>query len=131
MDLVVATLGVLEEHRQLGEIDEALHVVVLAGDGAQVDDLGILRQRELHLVDVGKLVAGGVDRPRNKDCARAAQVWPLIGWTIFQAESVGTSGLSRQSDLILKNCTQLSKPAALACWFIASTELYFGRNFLR
>ena len=63
MDLVFAARGVLQEHRQLRQIDEALHVVVLAGDGAQVDDLGVFGQRELHLVEIGQLVARGIDGP--------------------------------------------------------------------
>jgi len=61
----------------------------------------------------------------------SSQVWLLIGCTIFHAEIVGTSGLSRQSDLILKTCAQLSKPAALAFSLTLSTELYFGRNCFR
>ena len=63
MDGVAALLLVLEDHRQLGDVDVPLLQVVLAGDGAQVQDLEVLGQRELHPVDVGQLVALGVDRP--------------------------------------------------------------------
>ena len=114
MHLVVAALGVLQEHRQFCEIDEALHVVELAGDGAQIDDLGIFGERQLHLVDIGQLVARRYRPPRNTGLRSSTQVWLLIGCTMRHADSVGTSGLSRQSDLILKTCAQLSKPAALA-----------------
>ena len=45
VDLVVALLLVLEEDRQLAEVDVPLLEVVLAGDGAQVEDLQVLGQR--------------------------------------------------------------------------------------
>ena len=63
MDLVVALLLVLQDHRQLAEVDVALLQVVLAGDRAQVQDLEVLGQRHDHAVDVGQLIALGVDRP--------------------------------------------------------------------
>ena len=63
MDLVFAARGVLQKHRQFRQIDEPLHVVELAGDGAQIDDFGVLGERELHLVEIGQLVAVGIDRP--------------------------------------------------------------------
>ncbi len=53
VDLVVALLLVLEEHGELAEVHVPRGIVVLAGDGAQVDDLEVLGQREHDLVDVG------------------------------------------------------------------------------
>ena len=63
MDRVVALLLVLEDHRQLAEVDVALLQVVVAGDRAQVQDLEVLGQRHDHAVEIGQLVARGVDRP--------------------------------------------------------------------
>jgi hypothetical protein len=58
--LVVALLLVLDEDRQLLEIQVPLAPVVLPGDGSQVDDLQVLSQGELDLVDVRELMAVGV-----------------------------------------------------------------------
>ena len=63
MDRVAALLLVLQDHRQLAEVDVALLQVVLARDRAQVQDLEVLGERHDHAVDVGQLVAFGVDRP--------------------------------------------------------------------
>ena len=49
VDLVVALLLVLEEHRQLADVDVPLLHVVLAGDRPQVDDLEVLGERQLDL----------------------------------------------------------------------------------
>jgi len=51
MDLVVAALRVLQEDRQLGEVDEALHVVVFAPGRPQVHDLRVLDQGHQDPVD--------------------------------------------------------------------------------
>ena len=60
---VVALLRVFQKHRQLGQVHMAFLDVVLAGDGAQVRDLAVLRQRHRDAIDVRQLVARGVDRP--------------------------------------------------------------------
>ena len=59
-DGVIAAMLVVQKHRQLAEIDMPRLEVVFPRDGAQVEDLEVLRQRQDDLVDVGKLVAGGV-----------------------------------------------------------------------
>ena len=61
MQVVIATVAVLQDHWQLGQVDMALLHVELAGHGAQVHDLGVVGQRHHHGVDIGQLVAGGVD----------------------------------------------------------------------
>ena len=63
MDLVAAARLVLEDHRQLADVDVALLQVVLAGHRAQVQHLEVLGQRHDDAVEVGELVARGVDRP--------------------------------------------------------------------
>ena len=60
VDAVAALLLVLEQHRQLADVDVARLRVVLAGDGPQVDDLQVLAERHPDPVDVRELVAVGV-----------------------------------------------------------------------
>ena len=130
VDLVVALLLVLQQHRQLAEVDVALLLIVLAGDRAQVDDLEVLGQRELHLVDIGQLVAVGIDRV----VVRIALQHPdrrVDRRTLRHGPSTGSSGLSSQSFLKCSICTQFSKPSCFARAFAASTEEYFGRNCFR
>ncbi len=58
---VAALLLVLQEHRQLADVDVPGLRVVLARDGAQVDDFEVLAERHPDPIDVGELVAVGVD----------------------------------------------------------------------
>ena len=60
VDPVAAPLLVLEQDRQLADVDVAGLRVVLPGDRPQVDGLQALAQRHLDPVDVGELVAGGI-----------------------------------------------------------------------
>jgi hypothetical protein len=103
------------------------HLVELAGDGAEVRDLQVLGERELDLVDVRELVAFGVDAPEERvPLQRPDRV--LIGVTVRQADTTGSSGLSAQLYLALSCATQLSKPPAFA---LASTSgVNLGRNCL-
>ena len=61
MNLVVALLLVIEQHRQLAEVDVTFLLVVFPGHRAKVDDLEVLRKRELDAVEIGQLVAGRID----------------------------------------------------------------------
>src|SRR6202171_3212320 len=106
MNFVVPARGVLQEHRQFCEIDEPLHVVVLAGDRPQIDDLRIFGKRELNLVEIGQLVALRVSGPER-------------GITL------------KTPDWSVETCAELWKPGALGFSLRLSTELYFGRNCLR
>ena len=62
MQVVIAAIAVFQNHRQLGQVDMALLHVELAGHGAQVHDFGVVGQRHHHAVDIGQLVARGIDR---------------------------------------------------------------------
>ena len=62
-DTVVAALLVLQEHGNLFHQDVAALDVVFARNGPQVQDLQVLGQAQDDPVDVGKLVAVGVDDP--------------------------------------------------------------------
>ena len=62
VQVVVAALAVLQNDRQLRDVDVALLHVVGARHGAQVEHLEVLGERHDDLVDVGKLVTLGVDR---------------------------------------------------------------------
>ena len=57
----MAALGVFQEYRQLADVDEALLYVVFAGDGAQIHHLGVFGQGHLYAVDIGQLIAFGID----------------------------------------------------------------------
>jgi hypothetical protein len=58
--LVLTTLLVLQEDRHLqnGEVEQL--IVILPGDGTQVEDLLIFCQGKYRLVNIGKLIAGCV-----------------------------------------------------------------------
>ena len=53
MDLVAALLLVFEDHRQFGQADMAFLHVVIAANGAQIDDFGVFGQCQHHFVDIG------------------------------------------------------------------------------
>jgi len=57
----------------------------------------------------------------------------LIGCTVRNGPSTGSSGFSVQSFLKCRRASQLSKPSARAAAFAASTPpgMNFGRNLLR
>ena len=60
---VVALLLVFEEDRQFVQAGVTLLLVVLTGDGPQVEHLGVLGQGHDDLVDVRQLIALSVHRP--------------------------------------------------------------------
>ena len=62
MDLVVALGLVIQQHRQLAQVDMPLLLVVFAGHCPQIDDLEVLGERELHLVKIRQLIARCIDR---------------------------------------------------------------------
>ena len=69
-DLVLAQLLlVLLEDRVVQQVDVALLLVQLAGDGGQVQRLRVGEELELDLVDVRQLVAGLVHADDSRDCA--------------------------------------------------------------
>ena len=53
MHRVVALLLVLDENRELGEVDVPFLRIVFAGNGAQVDDLEILAFGQPDPIDIG------------------------------------------------------------------------------
>ena len=61
MDLVVALRLVIEQHRQLAQVDMPLLLVVFPGHRAEVDDLEVLGERELHPVEIRQLIARRID----------------------------------------------------------------------
>ena len=61
MHVVFAALAILQDHRQLGQVHVAFLQIIFAGHGAQIGDLDVLGQRHHHAVDIGQLVALGVD----------------------------------------------------------------------
>ena len=61
MDGVVALLLVLDDHRQLAEIDVPLLQIILTSNRTKIENFRVLRQRHHDAVDVGQLIARRVD----------------------------------------------------------------------
>ena len=62
MDAVAATLAIFQQNRQLAEIDKTLLIIVITGNGAQIDHLRILSERHLNTINIGKLITFRVHR---------------------------------------------------------------------
>ena len=63
-DGVIALLRVFKEHRQFRQCHVTFLHIVLAGDGAQVRNFGVLGERHRQFVDVRQLIAFGIDLPK-------------------------------------------------------------------
>src|SRR3954469_18814512 len=59
------------------------------------------------------------------------QLGVLTGWTVFQGETTGRSGLSAQLALNLNRLTQLSNLASATSLSSCSLGVYFGKNCFR
>ena len=60
MHLIMPTGLVLQQHGELLQIDMASLKIVLSGNSPQIDDFQILSQCQHDLVNIRKLIAGGV-----------------------------------------------------------------------
>ena len=108
VDLVLAQLLlVLLEHRVVQQVDVALLLVQLAGDGGQVERLRVGEELELDLVHVRQLVAGLV----HADVVRVAlEDEDLVAdavATATQAAMPGRSGLSKGLFLLANSSAQV------------------------